>query len=224
MKRIFLCLLVFWVAALLIPFSPAQSKLDRTTTIDVSAAVPRDVFASLSRLLGCELDIASGIQKPVTMHLENVTVRTALTALSENLGCQWSIAGNTLRVQPVESGKPGQLGGMAVIVPGRSDFVAKTEYDRIQQCTTPSDFRFENESLGSVMGALGKVCDLDLQIGQPEKAHKVSLDLSNQKFLAALKIIFEQIGPRKPVTITLSREGSKKSLMFIGTPPKKSAE
>jgi hypothetical protein len=221
MKRIFLCLQLFSAAALLIPFSPAQPKLDRTTTIDVSAAAPRDVFASLSRLLGCELDIASGIQKPVTMHLENVTVRTALTALSENLGCQWSIAGNTLRVQPTGSGKPGQLGGMAVITPGRSDFVAKTDYDRIQQCTTPSDFRFENESLGNVLGALGKVCNMDLQIGQPEKAHKVSLDLSNQKLLAALRTIFEQIGPRKPVTITLGGEGSKKSLLLMGTPPEK---
>jgi hypothetical protein len=102
--------------------------------------------------------------------------------------------------------------------------VAKTDYDRMQRCTTPSDFRFENESLGSVMDALGKICNMDLQIGQPEKAYKVSLDLSNQKFLAALKIIFEQIGPRKPVTITLGGEGSKKSLMLMGTPPTKASK
>jgi type II secretory pathway component GspD/PulD (secretin) len=224
MKRIFLCPIMFCVAAVFIPFSSAQPKLDRTTTIDVSAVIPRDVFASVSRLLGCELDIAPEIQKPVTMHLENVTVRTALTALSENLGCQWSIVGNTLRVRPIGSGKPGQVGGMAVISPGRSASVGKADFDKMQGCITPSNFRFENASLGSVMDALGKVCNIDLQVEESEKAHKVSMDLSNQTFLSAFKIIFEQVGPRKPVTITLGGQGSNKSLMLIGVPPTKASE
>jgi type II secretory pathway component GspD/PulD (secretin) len=221
MKRIFLCLIVFFVAAVLIPSSPAQPKLDRTTTIDVSSVAPRDVFASMSRLLGCELDMAPEIQKPVTMHLENVTVRTALTALSENLGCQWSIAGNTLRVLPTGSGKLGQVGEMAVMSPGRGAGVGKADFDKMLGCRTPSNFRFDNTSLGSVMDALGKVCNLDMQVEESEKARMVTMDLSNQKILSALKIIFEQTGPRKPVTITLGGPGSSKKLMLMGTPPKR---
>jgi type II secretory pathway component GspD/PulD (secretin) len=115
MKRIFLCLILLCIAAVLIPSSQAQAKLERTTTIDVSAVTPHDVYGSLSKLLGLELAIAPEIQKPVTMHLENVTVHTALTALSENLGCQWSISGNTLHVQPAGTGKPGWVG---IIVDG----------------------------------------------------------------------------------------------------------
>ena len=156
MKRIFLCLIVFCVAAVLVPSSPAQAKLDRTTTIDISAVAPRDVFASLSRLLGRELDIAPEIQKPVTMHLENVTVRTALTALSENLGCQWSIAGNTLRVQPTGSWKPGQVGGMVLMSPGRGASVGKADFDKMMGCRTPSNFRFDNTSLGTCWTLWGK--------------------------------------------------------------------
>jgi hypothetical protein len=154
------------------------------------------------------------------MHLENVTVRTALTALSENLGCQWSIAGSTLRVQPTGSGKPGQEGRMVVMSPGRGASVEKADFDKMLGCRTPSHFRFDNTSLGSVMGALGKVCNMDMQVAESEKARMVTIDLSNQKIPSALKIIFEQIGPRKPITITLGGPDSSKKLLLVGTPPK----
>jgi len=222
MKRIFLCPILFCVATVLVPSSPAQPKLDRTITIDVNAAAPRDVFVSLSRLLGCELDIAPEIQKPVTMHLENVTVRTALTALSENLGCQWSIAGKTLRVQPTGSGKPGEMARMAVMSQGRSAGMGKADFDKMQGCVTPSNFRFENASLGSVMDALGKACNMNLQVEESENVQKLSVDLSNQKFLSALKIIIERMGPRKPIAITFGGPDSSKKLMLMGIPPQKS--
>jgi hypothetical protein len=221
MKRIFLCLIVFCIFAVLVPSSLAQPKLDRTTTIDIKAGAPRDVFASLSRLLGCELDMAPEIQKPVTMHLENVTLRTVLTALSENLGCQWSLAGNTLRVQPTGFGKPGRVGGMAVMSPGRGTGVGRADFDKMWGCRTPANFRFDNTSLGSVMDALGKVCNMDMQVEESEKARIVTVDLSNQRIPSALKIIFEQTGPQKPVTIILGGPDSSRRIMLMGTPPKK---
>jgi hypothetical protein len=230
MKRIILCLIVFCVAAALVPSSPAQAKLDRTTTIDVSAVPPRDVFASLSRLLGYELAITPEIKKPVTMHLENVTVRTALTALSENLGCQWSIAGNTLRVQSAGSEKPGPAGiAGGGIGPGRGagigsgigSGVGKVNYMQTLECRTPSNFHFDNTSLGSVTDALGKVCDMDIRVDESNKARMVTIDLSNRTILSALKAINEQTGQQRHMIISAGVQGSgKKMMIFIGAPPK----
>jgi type II secretory pathway component GspD/PulD (secretin) len=240
MKRIFLCPILLCVAAVLVPSSPAQPKLDRTTTIDVNAVAPRDVFASLSRLLGCELAIAPEIQKPVTMHLENVTVGTALTALSENLGCQWSIAGNTLRVQPAGSGKPGPAGitGGVIFVPGRGtgvgsgsgggivpgqvisigSGVGKADFKQILECRTPSNFRFDNATLGSVMDALGKICDMDIRVDEPDKARIVTIDLSNRTILSALETVSKQSGLPKLMVISTK---AHKRMILLGAPPKK---
>jgi len=234
MKRILLCLMVLCVASVSVPCLPAQPKLDRTTTIDVSAVAPRDVFASLSRLLGCELSIAPEIQKPVTMHLENVTVRTALTALSENLGCQWSVAGNTLRVQPAGSGKPGPAGITGgFIVPGQGtgfgsgagagvgtgsgggigSGVGKVDFRQMLERRTPSNFRFDNASLGSVTGALGKVCNMVIRVDQSDKARMVTMDLSDRTILSALKAIIELSGLQKPISISA---GGPEMLVVLG--------
>jgi type II secretory pathway component GspD/PulD (secretin) len=242
-KRIFLCLILLCVAAVLVPSSKAQSKLDRTTTIDVSAVAPRDVFASLSRLLGFELAIAPEIQKPVTMHLGNVTVRTALNALSENLGCQWSIAENTLRVEPAGPGKPGPAGIMGGGVgpgqgagvgsgkgagadPGRGpgSGVGKVDSMQIWERRTPSNFRFDNASLGSVTDALGKVCDMDIRVDGSDKSRRVTLDLSDRTILSALKVITEQTGLLKPIVISASVSGLDKKMILMVGHPKKTSE
>jgi hypothetical protein len=242
MKRIFLYPIVLCLAATMVPSSNAQPKLDRTTTIDVRAVAPRDVFASLSRLLGCELAIAPEIQKPVTMHLENVTVQTALTALSENLACQWSIAGNTLRVRPAGPGKPGpaeNVGGG--IGPGRGAGVGsgtgagvgsgrgggtgggigKVDFERILECRTPANFRFDNASLSNVTDALGKVCKIDIGVDESNKARIMTIDLSDRTILSALKAINELSSRQKPIVISLGIQGSDKKMLLLARTPKR---
>jgi hypothetical protein len=234
MKRIFLCLIVLGVVAILVPASPAQPKLDRTTTINVSAVAPRDVYASLSRLLGCELAMAPEIQKPVTMHLENVTVSTALTALSENLGCQWSISGNTLRIEPAGSGKPGPVGIVGSgIGPGRGAGIGsgtgagvgsgrgsglsvdKVDFWQMMQRKTPANFRFDNATLGSVTDALGKVCDMEIRVDESDKGLMVTIDLSDRKIIEALKAINELSSHQKPIVISTFVSGSNKKISIL---------
>ena len=246
MRRMFLWIVLFCVAAVLVPTSPAQTKLDKTTTIDVSGVAPRDVFASLSRLLGYELVIAPEIQKPVTMHVENVTVRTALTALSENLGCRWSIDGSSLRIQPAGSAKPGpaRTGLMTGIGPGRGPGVGsgtgpgvgsgrgsgsgggigKSAFDRIMGCRTPSPFRFDNVSLNSVTDALGKACKVDIRLDESIKARLVTIDLSNHTFLSALKAISKLDDSQKPMSISLMSSPSNKMILIYIKNRKKTPE
>jgi type II secretory pathway component GspD/PulD (secretin) len=104
-----------------------QANLDRKTTIDVTAASPQDVYGSLARVLGCELALAPQVQGTVTMKIPNVTVRTALNAISESLGNSWHIEGGRLIVEvasgaPVEGAAVGRGVGSGVgagIGPGR---------------------------------------------------------------------------------------------------------
>jgi len=228
MKRMFLWIILLCVAAVSVPSSPAQAKLDQITTIDVSVVAPRDVFESLSRMLGYELTIAPEIQKPVTMYLEKVTVRTALTALSENLGCQWSIVRNSLRVQPAGSGKPGPAGvtGSGIgsgqgtgVGAGRGGGIGSgigvSDYYQMMECRTPSHFRFDNTSLDSVTDALGKVCNMDIRVDESIKTRIVTIDLSNRTILSALKIISNLDGPQKPMILSVISSPSDKEMRLI---------
>jgi hypothetical protein len=204
MKRIIFCLIILCVTPA--PFLSAQTKLDRITTINVSAAAPRDVYESLARLLGCELAISSEMQKPVTMHLEDVTVRTALTALSENLRCQWSFKGNTLSVEPTGAGKLGAE---------RTDGGGKFNPMKKFECKTPSKFRFNNASLDSVTESLGKVCDIDIQFDISDRSHPLTIDLSNRTVFFALKAVNEQLGPHKATIIITGKPQSGKMKIIM---------
>jgi hypothetical protein len=221
MNRLFSCLIVLYIAVASASSSAAEANLDRITTINVSAAAPRDVYESLTRLLGCELAISTEIQKPVTMHLENVTIRTALTALSENLGCRWSVKGNTLHIEPIGTGKPG-----AAETGDESKFNPMKKWE----CRTPSNFRFNNASLESITEALGKVCDMDIQFEVSEKNRMLSIDLSSRTLFSALKAVNEQLGPHKATIIITGKPKSGKMKVIMkeyikkGSPSEKAIE
>jgi type II secretory pathway component GspD/PulD (secretin) len=230
MKRIVTWLAALWIAALLVRSSPAQPKLDRKTTIDVTAAAPRDVYGSLSRTLGCELVIAPEIQQPVTMYLENVTVRTALNALSENLGCRWTVDGNTLHVQLAGSAKPlpaGVVGGVPgyvkVGVPDgavggtRGAGVNAVDLRQRLDRKTPAGFHFDNMPLRTVMDALGKIAELEVRVEEPAAAQLVTIDLSDRTILTAFKDIQEKAGLKKGLVFALTVSGSgRKIALKIG--------
>jgi hypothetical protein len=222
-----------WLAALcavaaLVPPVPAQPRLDRRTTIDVTAAAPRDVYGSLSRVLGYELAMAPKVQRPVTMHLENVTIRTVLMALSESLGCRWNIDGNTLQVEPAGSGNPGPggvvggvsggviggvPGGIVGGVPGGG--VGGIDFRQRLERKTPANFNFLDMPLRAIVEALGKVADLEIQVEDPLEIQHVTVDLSNRTVLSALRAIQSGSGM---VLLLTTRGPDKKMHLKVGLP------
>jgi hypothetical protein len=230
-----------WIAGLIIAAasaSPAvaQLNLDLKTTIDVNAAAPRDVFTSISKRLGSKLAIAPEITQPLTMHLENVTVRTALTALSETLGCRWVIDGDVLHVEPASSAQhspsrvPGGLGsglgggvggglggGIGEGVAGDRNWNADIQkrYGR----KTSAGFRFDNVPLSTIMNELGKVAGMEISVANPDPARHITIDLSNRSVgealrLIALKATKDQIAENKPVIFSFTLQGKRKGLVF----------
>ncbi len=238
MKRNWIWLAVASIALILASEAAAQPKLDLKTSIEVDGAVPWDVYESISRTLGCELVMAPEIRQPVTMHLQNVTVRTALTALSESLGCRWHIEGNVLHVEPVSvatgvrggvpgGAKGGVAGGVAGGVPGGvvggvpGGGAGSSDFKQRLERKTPASFRFDGAPLETVMNALGKIADLDMGVDKSDAESLITVDLSDRTILAALKTIRRQFDSSKPIVFSAALPGSdKKMLLKVGAPKK----
>ena len=233
MKLIWTWLAGFIIVAGLASPAAAQANLDLKTTIDVTAAVPHDVFLSISIRLGSKLVIAPEITQPVTMHLENVTVRTALTALSESLECRWVVEGNVLYVETASSAQhgpsrvPGGIGrglggGVGGGVAGSSNWNAE-----IQKCyerRTPARFHFDNMPLSTIINELAKIADMKISVANPDPARRMTIDLSNRSVgealrLVALKATKDQIAENGPVVFSLTHQGKTKGLVFSAGRP-----
>jgi len=219
MKQIITGLAILWAVTAPASSAPGQRGLDRRTTIDVTAAAPRDVYASLSRVLGYELAITPEVRQPVTMHLENVTIRTALTALSENLDCEWSIVGHKLHVEPTKPGAivSGASGGAVGRVTGGAvgggrGIDVKQRLER----KTPANFSFLDVPLRSVIEALGMIAGLEIELDDPFAVQHVTVDLSNRTILSALKAIQGETG----MVFVATFSGSDKKLHLKAGLPK----
>lgn len=110
-----ICLSAWCLVAPALAFAAEpQANLERKTSIDVTAASPRDVYGSLAKVLGCELVLSPEIQGPLTLNIPNVTVRTALNAISESLGASWQLAGGKLHVGPASASASSGVAGRIV--------------------------------------------------------------------------------------------------------------
>jgi hypothetical protein len=229
-----------WLAVMSIPpCSAEQPNLDRRTTIEVDSASPRDVFGSLARTLGCDLAMAPEIKQPVTMRLTNVTVRTALNAISESIGCHWRVQGTLLQVDLGNAGSGGVVGGVrggvvggvpgGVVggVPGGvvggvpGGVVGGVDFKQRLERKTPPNFRFENALIGDVMIALGKIADLETRMEGSAADRRITVDLGDCTVLAAFRIIQQQVGLNQSVVFAASVPGSDQKMLFKLGPQKK---
>ena len=240
MKLLRLALIAVWITALVTPPCPAQEpNLERRLTIDVDEASPRDVYASLAKNLGCDLAMAPEIKQTVSLRLKNVTVRTALNAVSESIGCRWRIRGTLLQVDLGTAGSSGVIGGVpggvkgGVVggVPGGvrggvvggvpGGVVGGVDFKERLERKTPANFRFDNAPVEDVMNALGKIADLETRVEGSTAGRRVTLDLSDRTVLAAFRTIQQQVGLNQSVVFAASVPGSDNKVLFKMGPQKK---
>lgn len=69
--------------------TPSTSVLNERIDIHLREAAAEEVMKMFGQIFEAEVDLDPGVQGAVTITLNNVTVRTALTATCESLGCQW---------------------------------------------------------------------------------------------------------------------------------------
>jgi type II secretory pathway component GspD/PulD (secretin) len=104
MKRI----AIVMVAALLMAGAAGASPdaLDRKVSLDLQDATVEEAFRSLAHVAGVQISLEGVTGEKVSLELENVRVRTILSALCDSLGCRWELAGDKLRVVPVPGERP----------------------------------------------------------------------------------------------------------------------
>jgi regulator of replication initiation timing len=78
---------------LLAPAAQASpDALDRRVSLDLQDVTAAEAFGSLARVAGVQVDLDGLADEKVSLELENVRVKTLLTALCESLGCRWELA------------------------------------------------------------------------------------------------------------------------------------
>ena len=82
----------------------APDELDKRVSLDLRNATAEEAFKSLARVAGVQIS-AEGVSGDVTLELENVRVRTILTAICDSIGCRWDLQGGKLRITPLPEGE-----------------------------------------------------------------------------------------------------------------------
>ncbi|HEX2224257.1 MAG TPA: hypothetical protein VHN15_08620 [Thermoanaerobaculia bacterium] len=82
--------------------------LNTRISLKVTKAAPQEVLQTFGKLMSIEVEVDPEITKPLTLQVEQVTVKTALNATCESVGCKWWIQDDKiLRAVPsTEAGHP----------------------------------------------------------------------------------------------------------------------
>ncbi len=175
----------------------AQNLLDRRVTMSFTQTPPAQMLLALAKMTGLEANIDRTLTEPVSLTLENVTVRTLLDAACDSIGCRWRIDANTLVVEALP------------VDPTRS----KSLFFPTKGPAMPAGSRFVNESVGSILDAIGRVIGEGARYDVPElsPSQLVTVDLSNQDALRAVAMVVKAAGhtPGFPYTVTIRRAGEK---------------
>lgn len=138
--------------------------LDRRASLDLQDATAEEAFRSIAHMTGVEIDLEGLSGERVSVELENVRVRTILTALCDSLGCRWELI----------DGKPPRL--RIVPVPGEHP-VARVK-PREEVLDAAIDLKVTDASVRDLLETVGQITStrpiIDSAIGG-----KISLNLDN---------------------------------------------
>ena len=189
----------------------AQDVLAKKVTVDVNAATPVSVFTAVATASGAHFTVTvdPAVTDPVDMTVRNVSVKTALNAICESIGCQWTLTGNTLVVKPQAAVKVGVLmraEGAASADKTKAKARAQVVLDALKQ-KLPADLKFENAPLADVNARLSEALKMKVELSSKDPAVKtISLDFGGLTLQSALQALGEQEGAKGPWRLTIGPE------------------
>jgi type II secretory pathway component GspD/PulD (secretin) len=180
------------------PVSPARAleaapPLDTPIDLKVTQANAKEVFQTFGQILSAEAEIDPALAgRTLSIQLERVRVRTALTAACDSVGCEWSFI----------EGKPGKLSVRAAAAPAAKPADKKKSGldDRI-------DIRVKQAKIAEVLRTAGQILSVDVSL-DPKVAGEIDLDLTGVAVREVLTRICAQAGCRWSLV-----EGAKPSLV-----------
>jgi hypothetical protein len=192
MKRLFSCALPLLMLALALP-ALGQPAAAKKVTLDLNGVAPDAAFKAVADAIGVTVTVDAAVTAPVDITVRNVSAKTALTAMCESIGCQWSLTGANLVVRPLASSTFAAKTGTP------KDDAARARQERTQSIMKaldqplPADMRFENAPLEIVSKRLTEALGIPLRLSCKDPAVKtLTVDLGRLTLRSAMQAIASQ--------------------------------
>jgi hypothetical protein len=198
--RLACCLCALTFAATL----SGQGRLDERIWLNFNGAAPEAVFRMIAGAMECTLKIDPAVQQKVSIRLERVTLKLALDAICESIGCRWTIDGPQLLVDPLPAAPVASPSPGGVV--GNSDAV-RAALAR----TLPAGLRFDREPLGAALDALSRAAGpgFDFHVGGAEASLPVTVDVGGHRPMDAVAEVMAAAGLKAsyPISSTVDDDG-----------------
>ncbi|HEX2644784.1 MAG TPA: hypothetical protein VHU81_17435 [Thermoanaerobaculia bacterium] len=153
----------------------AETDLGAKIALKVEKADPQEVLKTFGQIMSVPVDVDPTLRQPVSIRLEQVTVRTALNAVCESVGCDWRLEGGKLKVTaqpkaPAEPSSPPSL-------------------------EKPIDIKITDANLREVLATVAQILSYDLAL-DPAIQGKITLSIENQGLRSVLDTICAQAACR----------------------------
>ena len=151
----------------------AGVHLDDRIDLNVTDADVGKLFQTVGQLTGARVELDPRFQaaRTISIRIDNVTLRTALTAICESLGCRWRTRDGAILVEPVRTGEP-----------------------RVNLLDQKIDLRITGANLREVMETMSMILGADLVFDEALAKGKLSLDLGQETVAATLDAACAQAG------------------------------
>jgi hypothetical protein len=162
------------------PWDPLAGRL----SIDVNAVAPADVFASFEEVLWATLRerapkiprsavrivLDPSVRELVSVRLQNVTLRTAITAVCESIGCGWRFAGGSgpVQVQVTVHSLEGESG---------ATLDTKAKGKTPASLEEPVKVQLGSAEAATVFGVLARITGYEIVLAPELSTRKVELGL-----------------------------------------------
>lgn len=195
---------------LVAPAAPAvaQDALAKKVTIDVNAASPVSVFSAVATASGAGFTVTvdPAVAEPVDITVRNVSVKTALNAICESIGCLWMFTGKTLVVKPEPAVKVGVLTrgeGAAAVDKAKAKARVQVVLDALKQ-PLPADLKFENAPLNVVSARLSDVLKMKVELTCKDPSVKtITMDVGGLTLQSALQSLSQRESAQGPWRLTV---------------------
>jgi type II secretory pathway component GspD/PulD (secretin) len=170
---------------------PVQGVGARRVTLDLKDVAPASAFKALADAIGVTVTVDESVTAPVDIKVRNVSAKTALDAMCEGIGCQWTLVGENLAIKPARS--------FSAVAIGKAEGPARDKLARTQEVTgrlkqkLPADMKFENTPIEQVNARLSEALGLPVRLSCKDPAvQTLTVDLSNQTLQSGLMMIAQQ--------------------------------
>ena len=191
MKRTLCAMLLPLLMVTLASPARAQGPTAEKVTLDLNGVAPFAAFKAVASAMNVGVTVSPAVTAPVNIAVRNVTAKTALNAMCESIGCQWTITDGILVVRP--SAAPVVRKDRAVRVEGKA---ATPEGQAILEAfkrKLPGDMKFDNAPLEEVSRRLTESVGLPVKLSCRDPDVKtLSIDFGNLTLASALEAIGER--------------------------------